>query len=179
MMGNKKSGRSWWRKIIDAIDAIRSGEAKNELVSYIEHGRAKTEINDIEADGFALAQLISSLEYGDDSARKDAALSIANTAQTNPEIVREAIPKLISLLEDENGHTRGHAARALGLLGAEEALEPLKQLLNDFYTESDIIALPKMSFSTASTAAIVRRLYVRDVAQEAIEMIEKSKDIGR
>lgn len=163
MIGGKKPRRGWWRKIIDFVDTVRSD------VSY---GRAKVEMNSVEADGVAITQLISSLEYGDDSVRKDAARSLAKIAQKDPEVARGAIPKLISLLGDENGHTRGYAACALGLMGAEDSLDPLKVLLNDFYTESDIVITSDFVWNFDLAVAGVRRLYVREVAEEAIKMIE-------
>ncbi|MFC1925681.1 HEAT repeat domain-containing protein [Chloroflexota bacterium] len=161
MIGGKKPKRSWWRRITNTSDAI---------VRDVSHGRAKVRMDSIEVDGETIAKLISSLEYTDDSVCKDAAHSLAKIAQKNPEVVREAIPKLISLLDHENAHIRGYAAHALGFLGAEDALAPLKKLLNDFYAESDIIVSSKYG-----GAAGVRPLFVREIAQEAKEMIEKRK----
>ncbi|MFC2018250.1 HEAT repeat domain-containing protein [Chloroflexota bacterium] len=133
----------------------------------------------IKADEEVIAQLISSLEYGDDSDRKDAARFLAKIAYRDTEVARGAIPDLISLLKDENGHIRGYAACALGFLGAEDALDPLNELLDDFYTESDIVSTPGFVLNIDVAVAGVRRLYVREVAEEAIKMIEKSKEVGR
>jgi len=149
--------RSLWRRMIDAIDT---------LVSAVSGGRSKGGMISVKADEEVISELISWLNDQDGDVRKAAALSLAKIAQKDPDVVKGAIPKLISLLEDENVHIRGYAARTLGLVKAEDAIAPLKKLLNDLHAESDIIVTPKFGYS-------VRTLTVQEIAREAIERIEK------
>jgi HEAT repeat protein len=48
---------------------------------------------------------------------------------------RGAVPSLVGLLEDENGHVRSEAAGALGEIGEEIAVAPLLSLLSDPYPD--------------------------------------------
>ena len=56
------------------------------------------------------------------------------------------VPDLLTFLVSEDGTVRGMAARALGLLGAEDAVDELKSLLNDeqavrFYHDGEIAVI--------------------------------------
>jgi len=143
--------RSWWRRITDRLAAASPPRTAG--------------VNGTEAVRSAVAELIGSLEDEDEDVRRNAASALARIARKDPEAVREAIPKLISLLEDEDRYTRGFAALALGTVEAEEALEPLRELLGDD-EGSGIMKL----------AGILQgggEMTVGEVAQEAIERIEK------
>jgi hypothetical protein len=143
--------RSWWRRITDKLAAVSPPRTAG--------------VNHTEAVRGAIAELIGSLEDEDEDVRRNAAAALARIARKDPESVMEAVPKLISLLEDEDGHTRGFAAQALGTVGAEEALEPLRELLGD-----------DEGSGIVKVAGILQgggEMTVGEVAQEAIERIEK------
>ena len=141
--------RSWWRRITDALAAASPDRTVG--------------MNGTEAVGETIAELIGSLEDEDEDVRRNAALALARIAHRDPEAVREAIPNLIGLLEDENAHVRGSIAQALGTVRAEDALEPLRKLLSDDAGSGIGVA----------SGFRVRELTVGEMAQEAIERIEK------
>ena len=69
------------------------------------------------------------LEY--EPLQRGAVWGLGRAAQERPDIVRDAIPHLISFLGSPDAIVRGLAAWALGLLGAEAARSRLEQLLED------------------------------------------------
>lgn len=106
----------------------------------------------------AIQKLMELLE--DVGVRASAAWTLAEIAEVNPELVKPAVPKLIKLLDDKDGWVCANAIEVLGNIGAEEALEPLKKLLND------------------TSFVIIDRgetLSLRDVVEETIKKIENKK----
>lgn len=52
-------------------------------------------------------------------------------SRCNPHDLPLAIPSLLAKLRSETNYVRGDAATLLGIIGTDEAREPLKSLLND------------------------------------------------
>ncbi|MDI6717182.1 MAG: HEAT repeat domain-containing protein [Actinomycetota bacterium] len=57
--------------------------------------------------------------------------SARKIAEKRPDLIRNFVPKVIELLGSPDPTTRGHAAWALGAMGAKEAVERLKKLSVD------------------------------------------------
>ena len=78
-----------------------------------------------------VSQLISLLDDRDSWVCAKAAWALGEISISDAGASRDAVPKLISLLDDEDADILYNAAKALGTIEAEEALEPLHQLLQD------------------------------------------------
>jgi HEAT repeat protein len=87
---------------------------------------------------------------------------LARLAGVRPELVREAVPHLGRYLESGNAAVRGLAARAAGLLGAQEFGPRLRALLDD-----------KADFPLYEEGTVVSRT-VRDMAREALAALDRA-----
>ncbi len=56
---------------------------------------------------------------------------ISRLSEERPQLVKGAFPHLMAYLESEDSAVRGHAARIMGLIEANEAREPLLRLVKD------------------------------------------------
>lgn len=59
------------------------------------------------------------------------AWALGRIGQVDPELVRKAVPDLVSLLDSPDHEVRGHAAWALGEIGVREAAEKIAALAGD------------------------------------------------
>ncbi|MGQ9497695.1 MAG: DVU0298 family protein [Desulfotomaculales bacterium] len=59
------------------------------------------------------------------------AWALGRIGQVDPELVRKAVPDLVSLLDSPDHEVRGHAAWALGEIGVREAGEKIAALAGD------------------------------------------------
>ena len=101
------------------------------------------------------------LEY--EPLQRGAVWGLGRAAQERPDIIRDAIPHLISFLGSPDAIVRGLAAWALGLLRAEAARSRLEQLIED----DAVIPL--------YTNRSLNRRRVSDLASEALTSLENSK----
>lgn len=74
----------------------------------------------------ALDQILADLYHPRDSVRKEAVIALGKLADN-----QQGAEGLITALRDENWQVRAQAARVAGLLGVEEAVSILNELLND------------------------------------------------
>lgn len=88
-------------------------------------------VSDAEATKDAVPKLIRLLDHEKAHIRGNATGALWAIGKSEAEAVKNAVPKLISLLDDKDADLRYNAAKALGTIEAEEALEPLHQLLED------------------------------------------------
>jgi HEAT repeat protein len=93
--------------------------------------------------------------------QRGAVWGIGRVAQTRPELVKEAAPHLLAYLESGDAASRGLAAWALGLLGAEAARSQLKALLADeaeliLYSDRTLVLRTVGDLAKEASAAVAR-----------------------
>ena len=106
-----------------------------------------------------IPRLMSLLESEDRQIRLSAADVIGIISRTKPEMVEEAAPQLISLLREK---IRGDIIYTLGRIGAVEALEILKKLVNE-----------KELCDGCDSEGNLRTTTIGELAREAVERINK------
>ncbi|MHA1872723.1 MAG: sister chromatid cohesion protein PDS5 [Candidatus Heimdallarchaeaceae archaeon] len=111
-------------KLINMLD----NKLGRDIITFAFEGIARVNPKIVEP---AIPKLISLLDDGDPRIRAKVAHALRMIAKENPELVKPAVPKLIKLLDDKDEKVRVNAALALKYVGPEEALVPLKKLLND------------------------------------------------
>jgi glutaredoxin len=89
------------------------------------------------------------------SVRMGMMVVLEGVAERSPDLVRNAYPLLLKLLDHEDRNQRGDAAYLLGLIGDASALEHLEMLLNDENPE------------------------VAEAAREAVEQIKERETLGK
>jgi len=99
------------------------------------------------------------LEY--EPLQRGAVWGVGRVAQVRPELIQDAGPHLLPYLESTDAAVRGLAAWAVGLLGVKEAYQRLEWLLRD---GTEISMFPDRKLV---------RLYVSDLAKEALARIDK------
>jgi len=87
---------------------------------------------------------------------------IGRLSQVRPDLVKDAVPYLISYLKSDDATVRGLATWVTGLLGLEEARPELEHLTKD---EAEI---------QLYSAHKLLSKQVRELAQEALEKLPKS-----
>lgn len=95
--------------------------------------------------------------------RKGVLWAAGRIGEKFPEMAQPAIGELMKSLDDEDPEARGFAARSLGLIGIENALELLKKL-----------TLDKVSISCYINGELTK-ITVGELAAEAVKLIEDRK----
>ncbi len=133
---------AWALGEISVSDAEATKDAVPKLISLLDDERAHIRGNatgalwaigksEAEAVKDAIPKLISLLDDEDADIRYNAAWALGTIGKSDADAVKNAVPKLVRLLDDKDTDVRYNAVRALGTIEAEEALEPLHQLLED------------------------------------------------
>ncbi len=106
-------------------------ELQTVIADFIEMGHVENIVSMFKKDP-ALYELTGELLRDERyMVRMGMAILFEELAQARPAEVVRAVPLLKTLLADSPSYVRGEAVTLLGIIGSSEALEPIKDLVND------------------------------------------------
>lgn len=117
----------------EAKQSISTIEMRRQLAAISIAANVLVEISDTNADALEayLPRIVASLDHDVGAVVAASADILANISQEGPDVVSLALEPLCSLLNSQNGMIRARVVRALGILGDENAIEPLRRVATD------------------------------------------------
>jgi len=113
--------------------SISAGERRRQFAARSVAANVLIEVSDTNSGALQdhIPRIVDHLNHDDDVVVGACADIIANVARTNPEAATSAVDLLCSLLDSQNDMVRARATRALGVLGDQSAIDPLRGVATD------------------------------------------------
>ena len=124
----------------ETVENVRAQSQRRQLAARVVAANVVVEVAHVETGAVLphTGRLVELLDDDDPAVRSASAGALATVAEHLPDTLDEAVPSLTDALDDVDDTTRARAVAALGYVGDDAAVDPLRELAADEDADEDL-----------------------------------------